>query len=40
MKPYLRDKVPTGFDDIPDTTSFESGYLVTKMPVGEMLDLL
>ncbi len=30
MKPFLREKVPTSFDEIPDTTSYEAGYLVTK----------
>lgn len=30
MKPYLRDKIPAGFDEIPDTPSYEAGYLVTK----------
>ena len=30
MKPYLRDKVPSGYDDIPEATAYEAGYLVTK----------
>ena len=30
MKPFLREKIPVSFEDIPNTTSFESGYLVTK----------
>ena len=30
MKPYLREKIPSSFDEIPDTTSYEAGYLVTK----------
>ena len=30
MKPYLREFVPTSFDDIPDATAYEAGYLVTK----------
>ncbi len=30
MKPYLRDYSPTSFDEIPDSTSYEAGYLVTK----------
>lgn len=30
MKPYLRDHAPTSFDEIPDSTSYEAGYLVTK----------
>ena len=30
MKPFLREKVPVNFEDVPDTTSFEAGYLVTK----------
>lgn len=29
MKPYLRDKIPSEFSEIPDTTSYEAGYLVT-----------
>ena len=30
MKPFLREKIPVNFEEIPDTTSFEAGYLVTK----------
>lgn len=30
MKPCLRDKTQFSFEEIPDTTSFEAGYLVTK----------
>ncbi len=30
MKPYLREFVPTAFEDIPDATAYEAGYLVTK----------
>ncbi len=30
MKPYLRDFVPTSYDDIPEATAYEAGYLVTK----------
>ena len=30
MKPYLRDYVPTSYDDIPEATAYEAGYLVTK----------
>lgn len=30
MKPYLRDKVPALLDEIPENTSYEAGYLVTK----------
>ena len=30
MKPYLREKIPSDFDEIPETTSYEAGYLVTK----------
>ncbi len=30
MKPYLRDKTPAAFDEIPDVTAYEAGYLVTK----------
>ncbi len=29
MKPYLREKENFGFDDIPENTSFEAGYLVS-----------
>jgi pyruvate ferredoxin oxidoreductase delta subunit/pyruvate ferredoxin oxidoreductase gamma subunit len=30
MKPFLRDKIPKTLSDIPDATSYEAGYLVTK----------
>lgn len=30
MKPFLREFVPEKYEDIPDTTSYEAGYLVTK----------
>ncbi len=30
MKPYLRDKAPEKLSEIPDTTAYEAGYLVTK----------
>ena len=30
MKPYLRNHVPQAFSEIPDTTSYEAGYLVSK----------
>lgn len=30
MKPYLRDKIPFGTEEIPEATAFEAGYLVTK----------
>ncbi len=30
MKPFLREKVPSGIDDIPNVTAYEAGYLVTK----------
>ena len=30
MRPYLREKVPSSFSEIPETTSYEAGYLVTK----------
>lgn len=29
MKPYLREKKNFGFSDIPESTSFEAGYLVS-----------
>ena len=29
MKPYLREKKIFGFDDVPENTAFEAGYLVT-----------
>ena len=30
MKPYLREHIPREFSEIPDTTSYEAGYLVSK----------
>jgi pyruvate ferredoxin oxidoreductase delta subunit/pyruvate ferredoxin oxidoreductase gamma subunit len=30
MKPCLRDSVPHTLAEIPDSTAFEAGYLVTK----------
>lgn len=30
MKPYLRDKKQFGFDDVPENTAFEAGYLVSE----------
>ncbi len=30
MKPFLRDSVPQTLAEIPDSTAFEAGYLVTK----------
>lgn len=30
MKPFLREKYPRSLDEIPNTTAFEAGYLVTK----------
>ena len=30
MKPCLRDSVPQTLAEIPDSTAFEAGYLVTK----------
>lgn len=30
MKPYLRDKKSFGFNDIPEGTAFEAGYLVSE----------
>ena len=29
MKPFLREKKTFGFAEIPESTSFEAGYLVT-----------
>ena len=29
MTPYIREKKTFGFDDIPESTAFEAGYLVT-----------
>lgn len=29
MKPYIREKKVFGFDDVPENTCFEAGYLVT-----------
>lgn len=30
MKPFLREKYPKALSEIPDTTAYEAGYLVTK----------
>ena len=30
MTPFLREKKQFGFEDIPENTAFEAGYLVTK----------
>ncbi len=30
MKPYLRELVPQTLEEIPETTAYEAGYLVTK----------
>ena len=30
MKPYLREHVPQTLQEIPETTAYEAGYLVTK----------
>ena len=30
MKPYLRDKNPTTFNDVPEATVYEAGFLVSK----------
>lgn len=30
MKPYLRDYIPHKLEDIPESTSYEAGYLVSK----------
>ena len=30
MKPYLREKAPASPAEIPSTTAFEAGFLVTK----------
>ncbi len=30
MKPFLRDKNPINFEDIPEATVYEAGFLVTK----------
>ncbi|MDE7294716.1 MAG: 4Fe-4S binding protein [Oscillospiraceae bacterium] len=30
MKPYLREKSAFSFEEIPEKTCFEAGYLVTK----------
>ncbi len=29
-KPFLRDRQPSGFDDIPEATCYEAGFLVSK----------
>lgn len=30
MKPYLREKTVFSYQDVPENTSFEAGYLVTQ----------
>ncbi|MBO4896690.1 MAG: 4Fe-4S binding protein [Clostridia bacterium] len=30
MKPYLRNKIPSSPEEIPENTAYEAGYLVTK----------
>ncbi len=30
MKPFLREHVPSAFDEIPGSTAYEAGYLVSK----------
>lgn len=30
MKPYLRERIPQIFAEIPETTAYEAGYLITK----------
>ena len=30
MKPYLRNKIPVSFEEVPEATVYEAGYLVTK----------
>lgn len=30
MKPFLREKIPKMLSEIPDSTAYEAGYLVTK----------
>ena len=30
MKPYLRDREPKELSEIPETTAYEAGYLVSK----------
>ena len=30
MKPFLRNKNPVTYEEIPETTAYEAGYLVTK----------
>ncbi|MGN0580581.1 MAG: 4Fe-4S binding protein [Ruminococcus sp.] len=30
MKPYLREKTKFSYNDVPENTSFEAGYLVTE----------
>ena len=33
MKPYLRDREPKELSEIPETTAYEAGYLVSKNAV-------
>jgi pyruvate ferredoxin oxidoreductase delta subunit/pyruvate ferredoxin oxidoreductase gamma subunit len=30
IKPFLRDTTPVSFDDIPEATAYEAGFLVSK----------
>ena len=30
MKPFLRNKNPVTYNEIPEATAYEAGYLVTK----------
>ena len=30
MKPYLREKNPVSFEDVPEATVYEAGFLVSK----------
>lgn len=30
MRPYLREKAPAAFDEIPEFPSYEAGFLTTK----------
>lgn len=30
VKPFLRDKNPVSFDEVPEATAYEAGFLVTK----------
>lgn len=30
MKPYLREEIPLSFEEVPEATAYEAGFLVSK----------